>query len=94
MFLHVVADTLGSLGVIISTLLLDNFGYIRADPLCSLFIAVMILISTAPLLKSSAFILMQRIPLGLESRIATLRQKVLLAHSYSITIGMTHHYNI
>ena len=52
-FLHVLADTLGSVGVIISSLLVQYFGWLIADPLCSLFIAVLIVLSVIPLLKAS-----------------------------------------
>ena len=38
-FLHILADTLGSVGVIISTILMDQFGWQRADPIASIFIA-------------------------------------------------------
>lgn len=40
--LHVIADTLGSVGVIISSLLIHQYGWMIADPVCSLFISVMI----------------------------------------------------
>jgi solute carrier family 30 (zinc transporter), member 5/7 len=48
------ADTLGSVGVIISTLLIRHFGWSGFDPLASIFIAILILISTVPLLKTTA----------------------------------------
>lgn len=53
-FLHILADTLGSVGVIISTLLMSYFGWAGFDPLASIFIAIMIFLSAMPLLKSSA----------------------------------------
>ncbi|BGP56651.1 Putative zinc transporter msc2 [Rhodotorula sphaerocarpa] len=56
-FLHVLADTLGSVGVIISTLLIDRFGWTGFDPLASIFIAVMIFVSVVPLISDSARIL-------------------------------------
>ena len=62
MFLHILADTLGSVGVIISSLLLQIFGWKYADPICSLFIAIMIFMSVMPLLRSSLFVLLQRSP--------------------------------
>ncbi|XP_063955956.1 proton-coupled zinc antiporter SLC30A5-like [Lytechinus pictus] len=65
-FLHVLADTMGSVGVIISAFLVENFGLLIADPICSIFISVMILISVAPLLGDTASILLQRIPPELE----------------------------
>ncbi|KAJ7918716.1 cation efflux protein [Mycena leptocephala] len=41
-FLHVMADTLGSVGVIISTLLIQFYGWTGFDPIASLFIAILI----------------------------------------------------
>jgi zinc transporter 5/7 len=68
-FLHIVADTLGSVGVMISALLMNQFGWMIADPLCSLFIAVLISISVYPLLRDSFYILMQRTPVELEAKL-------------------------
>lgn len=56
------ADTLGSVFVIISTLLIQLFGWQWVDPLCSLILSLLILGSVYPLLKSSASILLQNIP--------------------------------
>merc|ERR1712203_10836 len=39
-FLHILADTLGSVGVIISAILMHLFGWMIADPICSIFIAI------------------------------------------------------
>ena len=75
-FLHILADTLGSVGVIISSLLIEYFGWMKADPICSLFIAVLIGLSVLPLLKDSTFILLQRCPIGSEGRINAALQKV------------------
>lgn len=61
-FLHVLADTMGSVGVVISTLLIKYRGWLVADPACSIFISVMIVASVIPLLRNSAEILLQRIP--------------------------------
>ncbi len=43
-FLHILADTLGSVGVIISSLLIRFFGWNIADPICSMIIATLITI--------------------------------------------------
>ncbi|XP_075749891.1 LOW QUALITY PROTEIN: proton-coupled zinc antiporter SLC30A5 [Rhipicephalus microplus] len=70
-FLHILADTLGSVGVIVSSLLIDQFGLLVADPLCSVFsvfIAVLIFVSVLPLLKHSSMILVLRTPLQLEGK--------------------------
>lgn len=60
--LHVIADTLGSVSVIISSLLIKNYGWMIADPVCSIFTALLILVSVYPLLVSSSNVLMQRTP--------------------------------
>lgn len=57
-FLHVLADTLGSVGVIVSTLLIRHFKWPGFDPLASILIAVLILVSTVPLLKTTAMALL------------------------------------
>uniref|UniRef100_A0A1A8FJR9 Zinc transporter n=1 Tax=Nothobranchius korthausae TaxID=1143690 RepID=A0A1A8FJR9_9TELE len=61
-FLHVLADTLGSVGVIISTILIRQFGWLIADPICSLFIATLIFLSVIPLLKDACEVLLLRAP--------------------------------
>jgi solute carrier family 30 (zinc transporter), member 5/7 len=61
-FLHVLADTLGSLGVIISSLLIKLYGWNLADPIASLFISVLILLSVVPLIKATAWTLLSRVP--------------------------------
>lgn len=48
-FLHVMADTLGSVGVIASTLLIQWYGWTGFDPIASLFIAALIMASVTPL---------------------------------------------
>ncbi|KAI8991507.1 Metallo-dependent phosphatase-like protein [Mycotypha africana] len=57
-FLHIMADTLGSVGVIVSTLLIKWFGWTGFDPIASLFIATLIILSVIPLIKQSAAVLM------------------------------------
>lgn len=52
------ADTLGSVGVIISTLLIQWFGWTGFDPIASLFIAILIVLSVIPLVRQSAAVLM------------------------------------
>ncbi|KAI9121341.1 hypothetical protein K1719_008374 [Acacia pycnantha] len=61
-FLHVLADTLGSVGVVISTLLIKYKGWLIADPACSIFISILIVSSVIPLLRNSAEVLLQRVP--------------------------------
>lgn len=57
-FLHIMADTLGSAGVIVSTLLIKWFGWTGFDPIASLFIATLIILSVIPLIRQSSAVLM------------------------------------
>uniref|UniRef100_A0AAY5KML7 Zinc transporter n=1 Tax=Esox lucius TaxID=8010 RepID=A0AAY5KML7_ESOLU len=41
-FLHIVADTLGSVGVIISAILMQKYDLMIADPICSICISILI----------------------------------------------------
>ncbi|XP_076306991.1 zinc transporter 7-like isoform X3 [Tachypleus tridentatus] len=41
-FLHILADTLGSVDVIVSAVLMNQFGWMIADPICSMFISTLI----------------------------------------------------
>lgn len=84
-FLHILADTLGSVGVIISAVLMHMFGWMRADPICSMFIAILIALSVIGLIKESAQILMMRQPQSLDYPLAQCYQKVTgLAGVYSV----------
>ncbi|KAG0223715.1 putative zinc transporter msc2 [Mortierella sp. GBA43] len=77
-FLHIMADTLGSVGVIISTLLIDWFGWTGFDPIASMFIAVLIFLSVIPLIKDSASVLMLEVPDGNLGSIEHALQEVML----------------
>lgn len=84
-FLHILADTLGSVGVIISAVLMQLFGWMRADPICSMFIALTIGVSTLSLIRESVMILMQRQPVALDRQLPQCYQKVTgLAGVYSV----------
>lgn len=84
-FLHILADTLGSVGVIISAVLMHLFGWMRADPICSIFIAILIALSVIGLIKESASILMMRQPQSIDHLLPQCYQKVTgLAGVYSV----------
>ena len=61
-FLHILADTLGSVSVIISSTLIYLFNWHLADPICSLFISLLILVSIRGLLLRCIGILMESTP--------------------------------
>lgn len=65
-FLHVLADALGSAGVIVSTLMIQFWGWYLADAIASLIIAILILLSVLSLIQSTAFVLLSRVPEGME----------------------------
>lgn len=75
-FLHILADTLGSVGVIISAILMNQFGWMIADPICSMFIATLVALSVYPLLRDSVSIIMQRSPKELDNQLASVHQKI------------------
>lgn len=53
-YLHIMADTLGSVGVIISTLLTWYFGWSGFDPVASMLISILIFLSALPLVTTAA----------------------------------------
>ncbi|XP_067931468.1 zinc transporter 7-like [Watersipora subatra] len=65
-FLHILADTLGSVGVIVSSALINQYNWYIADPVCSMFIATLIAISVVPLIRDSVGILLMRTPKALD----------------------------
>lgn len=84
-FLHILADTLGSVGVIISAVLMHLFGWMIADPISSLFIAILIGLSVLGLIKESIMVLMQRQPEQLDRLLPQCYQKVTgLAGVYAV----------
>ncbi|MCJ1284683.1 putative zinc transporter msc2 [Xylographa opegraphella] len=61
-FLHVLADTLGSVAVVFSTILIHYTGWVGFDPLASCLIAILIFASAVPLVTSSAKRLLLAVP--------------------------------
>ncbi|XP_061475666.1 proton-coupled zinc antiporter SLC30A5 isoform X2 [Rhineura floridana] len=82
-FLHILADTFGSVGVIISTILIQQFGWLIADPLCSLFIATLIFLSVIPLIKDACQI--QKI-----DGVISYRDPHFWCHSANVVAGTIH----
>ncbi|KAJ5125160.1 hypothetical protein N7476_010493 [Penicillium atrosanguineum] len=65
-FLHILADTLGSVAVVISTILVHYTGWAGYDPLASCFIAILIFASAIPLVSSTAKTLLLTLPADTE----------------------------
>ncbi|EPY34803.1 solute carrier family 30 (zinc transporter), member 5 [Angomonas deanei] len=57
-YLHIMADLLGSVSVILSSLLIHFFNYVKSDAICSVITAVMIFLSAVPLLKETGKVLL------------------------------------
>lgn len=61
-WLHVVSDTLGSLGALIAGLLAWGFGWMWADPIASMLISGLVVFSSWALLKEAVSVLMEGAP--------------------------------
>lgn len=57
-YIHILADTLGSVAVLISSSLIKYYGLAISDPICSMFISIMIFYSTLPVLKNASMTLL------------------------------------
>lgn len=94
-FLHVLGDTLGSLGAVGAGLVMLATGWYLADPLISILIGLLILYTSWDLIKESVDILMQSVPKGIdvEEVQKTLEQisgviKIHDLHVWSVTSGV------
>lgn len=67
-FLHVFADTLGSVQAIAAGALIWAFGWTWVDPLASLLIAVLVVWSSWALLKEAVNVLLEGVPGHLDTR--------------------------
>lgn len=65
-FVHIVADALASVGVIIGGLLVMAYGWLWIDPLLTALISVYILVQSAGLLRRTIAILMESAPPGFD----------------------------
>ncbi len=66
-FLHVLGDTLSSIGVIIAGATIFLTGWFWVDPLISAFIVLIILISSGRLLRETVPILIEGVPPGIKA---------------------------
>lgn len=65
--LHVLGDLLGSVAAVVAALAIRAFGWLWADPLLSILVAGLILVSALRLLRRSAHILLEGVPEGLDT---------------------------
>ncbi len=66
-FRHVLADLLGSVGVIVAAVVILVTGWLYADPLISVLIALLVLASSWSVLRDSVQILLEATPRGLDA---------------------------
>ncbi|CBZ35274.1 cation transporter, putative [Leishmania donovani] len=79
-YLHILADLLGSVSVIISSILIYLFGLWIADPICSAMSAILVLLSAFPLLEETGKVLLLSAP-NHESNYCDKLREALLATS-------------
>lgn len=75
-FLHVLADTLGSVGVIFSSILVKYYKMYVADPICSFIISLMILASGIPFIQMTASILILKTPQSIKKKRAKIEEQI------------------
>lgn len=94
-FLHVLGDMLGSVGAIVAALLIYFFGWGLADPIASIFVAILIIISGWRITKESFHILMEGMPEQI--KLAEVKEEIMKIplvrdvhdiHVWSITSGV------
>lgn len=94
-FLHVLGDLLGSVGAIIAALLMIFFNWGIADPLASVIVAVLILISGWRVTKDALHVLMEGTPVNVDLEDIVRRinafdevEGIHDLHAWTITSGM------
>lgn len=65
-FLHLLTDALVSLGVVVSGTVILLTGWTYADPLATMVIGLLILVSAFRILRESSHILMESVPAGID----------------------------
>ena len=66
-FAHVIADLLGSVGVIVAAVLIITTGWLYADPVVSVLIGLLILVSSWRVLREATQILLEATPSGIDA---------------------------
>lgn len=94
-YLHVIGDALGSVGAIAAGLLMWLFGWYIADPIVSVFVALLILRSAWNVIKTTIHVLMEGTPTTVDQEqvIQTLKEikgveNVHDLHIWTITSGL------
>lgn len=83
--LHIMADTLGSMAVVLSTLAMQHFHWHWADPVASVTIASLIMLAVWPLVKHSAVLLLEAPAARSHAAHTSTHSAPLLAHEPATT---------
>jgi cobalt-zinc-cadmium efflux system protein len=67
-FRHVLGDLLGSFGVAAAAVVILAAGWLEADPVAGMLIAVLVLVSSWSILRDSTCILLEAAPSGIDTR--------------------------
>lgn len=94
-YLHVIGDALGSVGAIVAGLLMWAFGWYIADPIVSVFVALLILKGAWNVIKTTIHVLMEGTPATVDQQQVTQTLKnidgvtnVHDLHIWTITSGL------
>lgn len=94
-YLHVLSDLLGSVAAIVAALLMMGFGWVWADAVASVIVAVLILVSGYRVVRNSVHILMEGTPanislVDIEQTLVSQEQVRAIhdLHVWSITSGL------
>ncbi len=68
-FRHVVADLLGSFGVVVAGITILGTGWFAVDPIVSVLIGLLVLASSWSILRDSTAILLEASPKGIDTRV-------------------------
>jgi cobalt-zinc-cadmium efflux system protein len=94
-FLEVLGDTIGSMAAIVAAVVILATGWMRADPLASLVIAVLIVPRAVSLLRDTGAVLFESVPKDVD--VARMREHLMAMdgvtdvhdlHAWTITSGM------
>jgi cobalt-zinc-cadmium efflux system protein len=66
-FRHVLADLLGSFGVLVAAVVILTTGWLQADPIVSILIGLLVLASAWTILRDSTQILLEATPRGMDA---------------------------
>ncbi|MFN8673311.1 MAG: cation diffusion facilitator family transporter [Candidatus Sericytochromatia bacterium] len=80
-FLHVIGDLLGSIGVIVSSIIIKMTGNTLSDPIVSILIAILITHSSINIIKQTFHILMEGTPININ--ISNILEKIKKLHGVS-----------